>query len=170
MKKLLPFFLLLLIASCKQQQLKSFNNVIDDNDTISIMMDSSQVVSYHSQKLGISIEHPSFLMHQNTDEADRFEIFMYNDISFTVSCDSIDSLTGYSPGQQFMGMGAELLSATDRYALMTGSDEGVDYYAKIIDDSMRVVTLTLRYSPDHEDAVLGLKQWIDDYDPLLDKK
>ena len=67
-------------------------------------------------------------------------------------------------------MGAELLSATDRYALMTGSDEGVDYYVKIIDDSVRVVTLTLRYSPDHENVVLGLKQWIDDYDPLLEKE
>ena len=166
MRRLPLFFFILLLAACKQQQLKSFNNVVDSNDTIAMMIDSSRQFNYYSPKLGFTVSYPSFLMHQSIDTIDRLEVFIYNDVSLTVRCDSVDNM-GYSPGQQLMGMGAELLTATDRYSILAGSDEGLDYYAKVIDDSLRVVTLTLRYSPDHEYVVQRLKQWIDDYDPLV---
>ena len=160
---------LLVLTSCTYQQPKSFHNVLTEEDSIEIRMDTSRMVTCHSQRLQMSIAHPSFLHRQRVPEGEPFELFMFNDISLVVRKDTIGSDLDNivrSPGQLFMGMGAELVTATDRYSIHRGNEEGLDYYAKVIDDGNRLVTLTLRYDPKHEYAVRSLRDWIDAYDPL----
>ena len=163
------FILSLVTVSCTQQQPKSFYNVLTEQDSIAIRMDTSQMVTFNSRRLQMRITHPSFLHRQQVPAGEMFELFMFNDISLVVRKDTIGSDVDdivRSPGQQFMGMGAELVAATDRYSIHTGNEEGLDYYAKVIDDSTRIVTLTLRYDPSHEYDVQSLRQWIEAYDPL----
>ena len=68
-----------------------------------------------------------------------------------------------TPGQQLMGMGAELLEAGDDYSIHTGQEGDFEYYAKVIDDSTRLVTIILRYLPDRAEAVEYLKEYVHDY-------
>ena len=169
MKGFLLFVLPFMMVACTQQQPKSFYNVLTEEDSIAIRMDTSQMVTYNSHRLQMRITHPSFMHRQKVPEGEKFELFMFNDISLVVRIDTIGSDVDdivRSPGQQFMGMGAELVAATDRYSIHTGNEEGLDYYAKVIDDSTRIVTLTLRYDPNHEYDVRSLREWIEAYDPL----
>lgn len=162
-------FLSFVMVSCHQQQPKSFYNVLTEADSIAIRMDTSQMITCNSRRLQMRITHPSFLHRQQVPAGEHFELFMFNDISLVIRKDTIGSDIDdivRSPGQQFMGMGAELLAATDRYSIHTGNEEGLDYYAKVIDDSTRIVTITLRYDPSHEYDVRSLRQWIETYDPL----
>ena len=70
----------------------------------------------------------------------------------------------YSAGQQMMGMGADLVEVGDNYSILTGADEYWDYYGKVIDDdTIRVVTVMLRYNPKHEEAVEPLREWVNLY-------
>lgn len=159
----------LVCLSCTYQQPKSFYNVVTEDDSIAIRIDTSRMVTCHSSLLGMRFQYPSFLMRQPADPTDNFELFMCNDISFTIMKDTVggnfDDFVR-STGQQFMGMGAELLEATDRYSIHRGNEKGFDYYAKVIDDSTRLVTLILRYYPKHEYAVGRLRDWVRAYDPL----
>jgi hypothetical protein len=50
----------------------------------------------------------------------------------------------------------------DNYSILTGADENWDYYGKVIDDdTVRVITVMLRYHPDHEVAMDPLREWVD---------
>ena len=71
----------------------------------------------------------------------------------------------YSAGQQMMGMGADLVDVGDNYSIQTGSDENWDYYGKVIDDdTIRIVTVMLRYAPDHAEAVEPLREWVNKFE------
>ena len=63
--KQLPFLVslvLLLFASCQNKsQLKSFNNVITADDSLSIALSRSVSLTYHSPVLDIDIQYPSYL-------------------------------------------------------------------------------------------------------------
>lgn len=90
-------------------------------------------------------------------------MFIRDDISISVIVDSLMGMN-YSAGQQMMGMGADLVEVGDDYSILTGADENWDYYGKVIDDdSTRVVTIMLRYSPNHDEAVDPLREWVDNF-------
>ena len=95
----------------------------------------------------------------------KMEVFLNDDLSLSFMVQNI--YTGddiiRTPGQQLMGMGAELLEAGDDYSIHTGQEGDFEYYAKILDDSTRTVTVILRYLPDRAGAAEGLKQYVHDY-------
>ena len=70
-----------------------------------------------------------------------------------------------SPGQDMIGMGAELLEAGDDYSIHTGQDGDLEYYSKVLDDSLRFITVILRYNPSHAEAVEPLKELVRNYHP-----
>jgi hypothetical protein len=91
------------------------------------------------------------------------EIFMMDDVSLSVMVDSLSGMLR-SSGQQMMGMGAELVEVGDDYSIHEGADDKWEYYGKVIDsDSLRQVTVILRYYPEHADAVDLLKEWVKDF-------
>ncbi len=63
------------------------------------------------------------------------------------------------------GMGAELLEAGDDYSIHTGQDGNLEYYSKVLDDSLRFITVILRYDPSHAEAVEPLKELVRNYHP-----
>ena len=165
MKKLLPFLSLILLLSCQNQpKLKSFNNVITAEDSLNIELSKADILTYHSEKLGIDITYPSYLRHQFLED-EQMEVFWNDDLSLSFLEQQIykgDDIFR-TPGQQLMGMGAELLEAGDDYSLHTGQDGDFEYYAKVIDDSTRIVTVILRYLPDRAGAAEGLKEYVKNY-------
>ena len=165
MKKLLPFLSLVLLLSCQNQpKLKSFNNVITAEDSLNIELSKADTLTYHSEKLGIDITYPSYLRHQFLED-EQMEVFWNDDLSLSFIEQQIfkgDNIFR-TPGQQLMGMGAELLEAGDDYSLHTGQDGDFEYYAKVIDDSTRIVTVILRYLPDRAGAAEGLKEYVRNY-------
>lgn len=167
MKKILLFTscVLLLTASCQnRQQLKSFNNVITADDSLNIELSKSHQVTYHSPSLNLDIEYPSYLRHQYLED-DQMEVFLNDDLSLSFMEQQVmkgDDIFR-TPGQQLMGMGAELLEAGDDYSIHTGQEGDFEYYAKVIDDSTRLVTIILRYLPDRADAAQPLKEYVHDY-------
>ena len=165
MKKLLPFLSLILLLSCQNQpKLKSFNNVITAEDSLNIELSKADILTYHSEKLGIDITYPSYLRHQFLED-EQMEVFWNDDLSLSFIEQQIfkgDDIFR-TPGQQLMGMGAELLEAGDDYSLHTGQDGDFEYYAKVIDDSTRIVTVILRYLPDRAGAAEGLKEYVKNY-------
>ena len=63
-----------------------------------------------------------------------------------------------------MNMGADLVDVGDNYSILSGADENWDYYGKVIDDdTTRVVTIMLRYDPNHGEAVDPLREWVDNF-------
>ena len=152
------------LGSCgSKQQPKSYVSVLTSDDSMIIQMGQWDLIKYHSDKLGLDINYPSFLLHQELPSETSQEIFIKDDISLSVI---VDSLTGmnYSAGQQMMGMGADLVEVGDNYSILTGADEYWDYYGKVIDDdTIRVVTVMLRYNPKHEEAVEPLREWVNQY-------
>lgn len=155
---------MMLLGSCGgKQQPKSYVSELTSDDSMIIRMGQWDLIKYHSDKLGLDINYPSFLYHQELPSETSQEIFIKDDISISVI---VDSLTGmnYSAGQQMMGMGADLVEVGDNYSIMTGSDENWDYYGKVIDDdTIRMVTVMLRYDPSHEEAVEALREWVNNY-------
>ena len=159
------FSSLLLFTACQQkQQLKSFNNVITADDSLNIELSHSQQIDYHSEKLGLDISYPSYLRHQYLED-EQMEVFLNDDLSLSFMEQQV--LKGddifRTPGQQLMGMGAELLEAGDDYSIHTGQEGDFEYYAKVIDDSTRLITIILRYLPDRADAAEVLKEYVRDY-------
>ena len=119
------------------------------------------LLKYHSDRLGFNINYPSYLVHQDLpDEVGMQELFMMDDVSISVLVDSFAGMMR-SSGQRMMGMGAELLEVGDDYTILEGQDDKWEYYGKVIDsDSLRQITIILRYYPEHEDAVIELKDWV----------
>ena len=162
----LPFYLFtLLFLGCQNQpKLKSFNNVITADDSLNIELSKADTIYYHSETLGLDITYPSYLRHQFLED-DQMEVFLNDDLSLSFMEQRLfkgDDVFR-TPGQQLMGMGAELLEAGDDYSLHTGQDGDFEYYAKVIDDSTRIVTVILRYLPDRAGAAEGLKEYVRNY-------
>jgi hypothetical protein len=165
MKKIFLFLSIILLTGCQNQpKLKSFNNVITADDSLNIELSKADILTYHSDKLGLDITYPSYLRHQFLED-EQMEVFLNDDLSLSFMEQRLykgDDIFR-TPGQQLMGMGAELLEAGDDYSLHTGQDGDFEYYAKVIDDSTRIVTIILRYLPDRAGAAEGLKQYVHNY-------
>ena len=153
------------LSGCNnRQQTQGYVSELTSADSLSIRMGHFTLLKYHGDRLGFNINYPSYLVHQELPEvAGRQELFMMDDVSVSVMSERVDSMTR-SPGQQLMGMGADLVEVTDRYSILTGFDDDWQYYAKVIEDSTRLVTIILRYYPEHEDAVIELKDWVKNFE------
>ena len=156
---------LVLFAACGgQQQPKAYVSELTSDDSLMIRMGQWNLTRYHSEKLGMDINYPSFLYHQELPSEHSQELFVAEDVSISVV---VDSLTGmnYSAGQQMMGMGADLVDVGDNYSILTGAEEKWEYYGKVIDaDSTRVVTVMLRYYPEHSEAVEPIREWVNNFE------
>lgn len=154
---------MLLVCSCLggQQQPRAYSSELTSSDSVSIRMGDYTLMRYHSDRLGFDINYPSFLVHQDLpEEVGLQEVFMMDDVSVSVMVDSLSSMMR-SSGQMMMGMGAELLEVGDDYSIHQGTDDKWEYYGKVIDsDTLRQVTVMLRYYPEHADAVELLKEWV----------
>ena len=162
-------FAFMLIACCGSQQPKSFTNVLTADDSLSIGMGNWVLMKYYSDRLQMAINYPSFLVRQNLPvEEGMQELFLWKDVSVSVLVDSLTGMTR-SSGQIMMGMGAELLEVGDDYSIHEGEDEEWEYYSKVIDsDTLRQVTVILRYNPNQADAVDPLKEWVKSFEPKSD--
>ena len=154
-----------MLGSCSTKpQPKAYYTKLTSDDSLTIKMGRWDLIKYHSDKLGMQINYPSFLYHQELPSENSQEVFVSDDVSISVI---VDSLTGmnYSAGQQMMGMGADLVSVGDDYSILTGAEDDWEYYSKVIDDdSTRIVTVMLRYSPNHAEAVEPLRDWVNLFD------
>jgi hypothetical protein len=166
LKVLMPVLLcaLLVVACGGQQQPKAYVCELTSDDSLTIRMGQWDLTRYHSDKLGMDINYPSFLYHQEMPSETSQELFVADDVSISVI---VDSLTGmnYSAGQQMMGMGADLVDVGDDYSILAGMEEKWEYYSKVIDvDSTRVVTIMLRYYPEHGEAVEPIREWVSNFE------
>lgn len=151
-----------MLCGCKSRpQPNGYVSELTSADSLSIKMGRFTLLKYHSDRLGFNINYPSYLVHQDLpDEVGMQEIFMMDDVSISVLVDSLAGMMR-SSGQRMMGMGAELLEVGDDYTILEGQDDKWEYYGKVIDsDSLRQVTIMLRYYPEHADAVVELKDWV----------
>ena len=159
--------LMLLLVGCfgGEKSPRAYSSDLTSADSVSIKMGDYTLVKYHSNRLGFDINYPSFLIHEDLpEEAGMQEVFMMDDVSISVMVDSLNSMT-HSPGQQMMGMGADLVDVGDDYSIHEGEDDKWEYYGKVIEsDSLRLVTVILRYYPEHADAVEVLREWVRDFD------
>ena len=165
-KKLFASILgLTLLASCgNSPQPKAFTSELTSDDSLTIRMGMWGLTRFHSDKLGMDINYPSFLFHQEMPSETSQEFFVAEDVSISII---VDSLTGmnYSAGQQMMGMGADLVDVGDNYSILMGAEDKWDYYGKVIDvDSTRVVTVMLRYYPEHSEAVEPIREWVNNFE------
>ena len=153
------------LSGCSsRQQPRAYVSDLTGADSVSIRMGQFTLLKYYSERLGFNINYPSYLVHQELPEmAGLQELFMMDDVSVSVMSEHIDSMMR-SPGQRMMGMGADLVEITDRYSILRGVDEDWEYYAKVIEDSAQLVTIILRYYPEHEDAVIELKDWVKNFE------
>lgn len=158
--------LVLLLSGCfeSQKQPRAYVSDLTSGDSVSIKMGQYTLLKYHSDRLGLDINYPSYLVHQELPEdVGMQELFMMDDVSISVMVDSVYGMLR-SSGQQMMGMGAELVEVGDDYSIHEGQDDKWEYYGKVIDsDSLRQVTVILRYYPEHADAVDLLRQWVKDF-------
>lgn len=156
----------LLLAGCfgGEKQPKAYSSDLTSSDSISIKMGDYTLVKYYSRLLGFDINYPSFLVHEILpEEAGMQELFMMDDVSISVMVDSLNNMT-HSPGQQMMGMGADLVDVGDDYTIHEGEEDKWEYYGKVIEsDSLRLITVMLRYYPEHADAVELLREWVRDF-------
>lgn len=151
------------LGACGNQQPKSFVTELTSDDSLTISLGQWDLTRYHSDKLGMDINYPSFLYRQDLPSEAHQELFMKDDISISIIVDSLKGMN-YSASQQMMGMGADLLEVGDNYSIQAGSEEQWDYYGKVIDDdTVRVVTVMLRYGPEHEEAVEPLREWVKNF-------
>lgn len=160
------FFVLAVVAfvvmgGCSSRQPKAYVSELTSADSVSIKMGNYTLLKYYSDRLGMNINYPSYLVHQDLpDEVGMQELFMMDDVSISVIVDSLSGMMR-SSGQRMMGMGAELLEVGDDYSIHEGQDDKWEYYGKAIDsDSLRQITILLRYYPEHADAVIELKDWV----------
>lgn len=159
------FLSIFLFLGCQNQpKLKSFNNVITGDDSLNIELSHAKTLTYHSEALGLDITYPSYLRHQYMED-DQMEVFLNDDLSLSFMEQQLfkgDDIFR-TPGQQLMGMGAELLEAGDDYSIHTGQDGDFEYYAKVLDDSTRIITVILRYLPNRAEAASDLRKYVHDY-------
>ena len=166
-KSLYLLTLLFIVAACGyRQQLKSFSNIMTSDDSLAIELGNSDTIQYYSPYLDIDISYPSYLRHQYLID-DQMEVFMTDDVSLSFMVQ--DLMKGddifRTPGQQLMGMGAELVEAGDYYSIHQGTEGELEYYGKVIDDSTRYITVILRYTPNQAEAAEPLRQLVRDYWP-----
>lgn len=156
--------IMILLGGCgNSQQPKAYVTELSSDDSMTIRMGQWELIKYHSDKLGLDINYPSFLIRQPLPSETSQEVFIADDISISIIVDSLNGMN-YSAGQQMMGMGADLVDVGDNYSIQTGSDEFWDYYGKVIDDdTIRIVTVMLRYAPDHSEAVEPLREWVNNF-------
>lgn len=161
--------ILMALSSCNSKpQPRAYVSELTSSDSMIIQMGQWHLIKYHSDKLGMDINYPSFLIHQELPSETSQEIFIKDDISISVIVDSLSGMN-YSAGQQMMGMGADLVESTDRYSIQTGVDDKWEYYGKVIDDdTIRIVTVMLRYLPEHDEAVEGLRDWVHQFEITSD--
>ena len=154
----------ILLGACSgAQQPRSYVAELSSDDSMTIRLGQWDLTRYHSDKLGLDINYPSFLYHQDLPEEPGQELFMYEDISISVVVDSLKGMT-YSGSQQMMGMGADLVESGDDYSIQEGSEQDWDYYGKVMDDdTLRLVTVMLRYAPHHSEAVEPLREWVKNF-------
>ena len=154
-----------LAVSCgNSPQPKAYTSELTSDDSLTIRMGMWGLTRFHSDKLGMDINYPSFLYHQEMPSETSQELFLAEDVSISII---VDSLTGmnYSAGQQMMGMGADLVDVGDNYSILMGAEDKWDYYGKVIDvDSTRVVTVMLRYYPEHSEAVEPIREWVNNFE------
>ena len=157
--------LTLLFCGCGgQSQPRSYVSELTTNDSLVIKMGQWTLQKYYSERLGFDINYPSFLVHQDLpDEVGTQELFIMDDVSVSVMVEQLDSMLS-SPGQQMLNMGADLVEVTDRYSIQEGEDDKWEYYGKVIDDSTRLITVMLRYYPEHAEGVEALKKWVRNFD------
>ena len=166
LKVLMPVLLcaLLVVACGGQQQPKAYVSELTSDDSLTIRMGQWDLTRYHSDKLGMDINYPSFLYHQEMPSETCQEFFVADDVSISVIVDSLNGMN-YSAGQQMMGMGADLVDVGDDYSILAGMEEKWEYYSKVIDvDSTRVVTIMLRYYPEHGEAVEPIREWVSNFE------
>ena len=155
--------LAIIISACGgQRQPRAYGGVgeLTSDDSMTIRMGQWDLLKYHSDKLGLDINYPSFLYHQDLPHEPGQEVFMSDQMSISVM---VDSLTGtHRPASQLMlAMGADLVEVGEDYSIQEGSDEDFDYYGKVLeDDTIRLVTVMLRYKPEHSEAVEPMKEWV----------
>ena len=144
-----------------QRQPKAYGGAeLTSSDSMTIRMGQWDLLKYHSDKLGLDINYPSFLYLQDLPGEPNQEVLMADEMSISVM---VDSLTGsHRPASQLMlAMGADLVEVGDDYSIQEGSDEDWDYYGKVLeDDTIRLVTVMLRYKPEHSEAVEPMKEWV----------
>ena len=163
---ILAIVAIVMLSGCNsRQQPHAYVSELTSSDSVSIRMGNYTLLKYYSDRLGMNINYPSYLVHQDLpDEVGMQELFMMDDVSISVMVDSLSGMMR-SSGQRMMGMGAELLEVGDDYSIHLGQDEKWEYYGKVIDsDSLRQVTVILRYYPEHEDAVIELKEWVKNFE------
>ena len=148
------------------QQPKAYASQLTSSDSMSIQMGNYTLLKYHSDRLGFDINYPSFLYRQElSDDTGLQEVFMMDDISVSFMVDSLHNMYRTS-GQTLMAMGADLVDVGDDYSIHEGQDEKWEYYSKVINsDSLRQVTVILRYDPDHAEAMEPLREWVRDFQP-----
>ena len=159
---ILAIVAIVMLSGCNsRQQPHAYVSELTSADSVSIRMGNYTLLKYYSDRLGMNINYPSYLVHQDLpDEVGMQELFMMDDVSISVLVDSLAGMMR-SSGQRMMGMGAELLEVGDDYTILEGQDDKWEYYGKVIDsDSLRQITIILRYYPEHEDAVIELKDWV----------
>ena len=154
----------MLCACGGQKQPKAYGGIeLTSADSMTISMGQWDLLKYHSDKLGLDINYPSFLCKQDLPEEPCQEVFMSDQMSISVM---VDSLTGNnrSASQQMLAMGADLIEVGDDYSIQEGSDEDFDYYGKVLeDDTIRLVTVMLRYKPEHSEAVEPMREWVKNF-------
>ena len=157
---IIALFAIIISACGGQRQPKAYGGMeLTASDSATIRMGQWDLIKYHSDKLGIDINYPSFLYHQDLKGETAQEVFMSDEMSISVM---VDSLQGNRiASQQMLAMGADLVEVGDDYSIQAGSDEGFDYYGKVIeDDTIRLVTVLARFKPEHSEAAEPLREWV----------
>ena len=141
---IIAIFAIIISACGGQRQPRAYGGMeMTADDSATIRMGQWDLIKYHSDKLGIDINYPSFLYHQDLKNETSQEVFMSDEMSLSVI---VDSLQGNRiASQQMLAMGADLVEVGDDYSIQAGSDEDFDYYGKVIeDDTIRLVTVLAR--------------------------
>ena len=163
---ILAIVAIVMLSGCNsRQQPHAYVSELTSSDSVSIRMGNYTLLKYYSDRLGMNINYPSYLVHQDLpDEVGMQELFMMDDVSISVMVDSLSGMMR-SSGQRMMGMDAELLEVGEDYTIHEGQDDKWEYYGKVIDsDSLRQITIILRYYPEHADAVIELKDWVRNFE------
>ena len=157
---IIAIFAIIISACGGQRQPRAYGGMeMTADDSATIRMGQWDLIKYHSDKLGIDINYPSFLYHQDLKNETAQEVFMSDEMSLSVM---VDSLQGNRiASQQMLAMGADLLEVGDDYSIQAGSDEDFDYYGKVIeDDTIRLVTVLARFKPEYSEAAEPLREWV----------
>jgi len=157
---IIAIFAIIISACGGQRQPRAYGGMeMTADDSATIRMGQWDLIKYHSDKLGIDINYPSFLYHQDLKNETAQEVFMSDEMSLSVM---VDSLQGNRiASQQMLAMGADLVEVGDDYSIQAGADEDFDYYGKVIeDDTIRLVTVLARFKPEYSEAAEPLREWV----------